>query len=119
MPELISGNWGQALLPEYVFLEVATVLMARRGREIASRVTSILQEAREVEFVPCSGYFAQTLEVFRSQPGRELSFTDAAIVAIARRRKASAVATFDRGFAQIEGITVVPELDTDDPEPSG
>jgi predicted nucleic acid-binding protein len=30
MPDLISGRWGEILLPEYVFLEVATVLLARR-----------------------------------------------------------------------------------------
>jgi predicted nucleic acid-binding protein len=33
---------------------------------------------------------------------------DAAIVAIARQRKAEFVATFDRGFEQIKGLTVVP-----------
>ena len=87
---------------------MATVLLARRGREIAAKVTSILLEAREVELVPCSEYFAETVEIFRAQPARKLSFTDAAIVAIARRREASAVATFDRGFAEIEGIAIVP-----------
>ena len=113
MPELISGTWGRVLLPEYVFLEVATVLLARRGRAITTKVTSILLDAREVELVPCSEYFAETVKTFQSQPGRKLSFTDAAIVAIAQRREASAVATFDRGFAEIEGMAVVPEEETD------
>lgn len=112
MPQLISGKWGQALLPEYVFLEVATVLLARRGREAATKVTRILLQAREVEFVPCSELFLDTLETFRSQPGRKLSFTDAAIVTIARRREEAVVATFDRGFAEVEGVAVVPEVDT-------
>ncbi len=108
MPELIAGEWGKALLPEYVFLEVATVLLARRGLGVATKVTSTLLQAREVELVPCSALFFETLETFRSQPGRDLSFTDAAIVTLSRQRKIPFVATFDQDFEEVAGIEVVP-----------
>ena len=84
------------------------MLLARRGLEVASRVATALLEASEVEFVPCSDMFLDTLEVFRSQPGAHLSFTDAAIVAVARRREARFVATFDRDFRQISTLAIVP-----------
>ncbi len=68
MDELIAGKWGRALLLEYVFLEVVTVLLARRGLSIASTVGSVLLQARELDFVPCSELFLDALERFWSDP---------------------------------------------------
>lgn len=109
MERLLAGEWGAALLLEYVFLEVVTVLLARRGLEVASRVATVLLQAREVEFVPCSDVFLDTVETFRTQRGNRLGFTDAAIVTIARQRAARFLATFDQDFRQVSGITLVPD----------
>jgi predicted nucleic acid-binding protein len=108
MEELLAGKWGRALLLEYVFLEVVTVLLARRGLSIASAVASILLQAREIDFVSCSDLFLDTLETFQNQAGTKLSFTDAAIVTAARRQDVGLIATFDRDFHKIKGITVIP-----------
>ncbi len=35
MDQFLAGNWGKGLLLEYVFLEVVTVLMARRDLRVA------------------------------------------------------------------------------------
>ena len=109
MERIVDGEFGPALLPEYVFLEVVTVLLARRGIDSASHVAASLLQAREVEFVPCSDFFLDTFETFRSQRAGGLSFTDAAIVTLARRRGARHVATFDRDFRDIGGVAVVPD----------
>ena len=109
MKRLLEGEWGSALLPEYIFLEVVTVLAARRDLATAIRVGSILLNSRDVEFVPCSDLFGETLAVFQAQAqGPVLSFADSAIVALARRRSSRFVATFDRGFARVSDLTVVP-----------
>lgn len=108
MQDLLGGRWGRGVLLEYVVIEVATVLLARVGLSPATRVVSILLEARELDFVPCSDLFRETLDTFRLQTGTRLSFVDAAIVAAARRLETSAIATFDRDFAVVPGITVVP-----------
>jgi uncharacterized protein len=108
MERLVAGEWGAALLLEYVFLEVVTVLLARRRLDVAGRVATILLQAREVEFVPSSEMFLDVLETFRSQRDGRLSFTDAAIVTLARRRDARFVATFDRDFRRVEALQVVP-----------
>lgn len=108
MGRLLEGEWGEALLPEYVFLEVATVLARRRSLGTAVAVCETLLQAREVEFVPCSGIFLDAFSVFRVQQSRGLSFADAAIVAVARRRNAAFIATFDLGFVGLEALTVVP-----------
>jgi len=107
MGELMAGKWGRALLLEYVFLEVVTVLLARRGLEVASTVATTLLQAREVDFVPCSELLLDTLEAFRGQGDRKLSFADAAIVTVAQRSAGGLVATFDSDFQTIQGITLV------------
>jgi predicted nucleic acid-binding protein len=68
MNGLVAGKWGPALLLEYVFLEVTTVLLVRRNLNVACSVASILLQAREVDFVPCSELFVDTLETFRNHP---------------------------------------------------
>ena len=108
MGEILSGRWGRSLLLEYVFLEVVTVMLSRRGPATASAIASILLQAREVDFLPCSDFFIDTLDTFRNQFASHFSFTDAAIVTAARRQADTAVATFDREFKTVEGITVVP-----------
>ena len=108
MEDLLERENEQALLLEYVFLEVVTVLLARRDLAVATVVARVLLEAREVEFVPCSEFFQEILETFRTQKETALSFTDAAIVTVARRQKGSEIVTFDRDFRRVKGISVIP-----------
>ena len=84
------------------------MLLARRGLGVASEVATRLLQAQEVDFVPCSDLFLDALEVFRDQPRDRLSFTDAAMVTVARQHRPGLVATFDRDFRDLEGVTVVP-----------
>ena len=69
MDQLLAGRWGQALLLEYVFLEVVTVLLVRRGHDVASRVGTLLLDAPEIDFVPCSDSFSTLSR--RSTPSPE------------------------------------------------
>ena len=108
MVHLSAGHWGQALLLEYVFLEIVTVLRVRRDVAVAAEVADQLLQAREVDFVPCSDFFAETLSTFRTESA-PLSLVDAAIVTVARRdKKGGYVATFDADFNDIAGIKVIP-----------
>ena len=109
MEAIIDGNYGPALLPEYVFLELATVLAARRDLATAIHVGDVLLSAKEIEFVACSDLFPTAFELFRAQPpSAGLSFADAAIVAVARARGARHIASFDMGFARVDGVELVP-----------
>lgn len=105
MERLARGEWGEVLLPEYIVLEVLTVIAARCSHESAVHVGAVLLGHREIDLVSCSDFFAASFEVFRSH--RALSFADAAIVAIARERRAR-VLSFDADFATVEGIEIVP-----------
>lgn len=108
MEQFLSGKWGGGLLLEYVFLEVVTVLLVRRDLSVAGEVGRILLEAEELELVPCSDFFLETSHTFLNQQGTSLSFADAAIVTVARKRSEGLVATFDREFTRVRGISVVP-----------
>ena len=70
MDRFLNGEWGRGLLLEYVFLEVATVLLVRRNLDVSTRVGRLLLEADELEFVPCSDLFNEVLA--RPSPGREV-----------------------------------------------
>lgn len=109
MVHLVAGEWGRAALLEYVLLEVATVLLVRRGLDTAVEVANILLDAAEVDFVPCSDLFVDSFKTFASQGSRGLSFVDAAITTLARRNEPGFVATFDADFRDLSGVTVVPD----------
>jgi len=109
MADFLDGAWGRGLLLEYVFLEVVTVLIARRGARVASEVADVLLGARELEFVPCSELFLDAVEAFQRQTRTRLSFVDTTIVNVARDRADGRVATFDRELAGVRGIQAVPE----------
>jgi predicted nucleic acid-binding protein len=84
------------------------VLLARRGLASASEAATTLLDAAEVDFVPCSELLLASLETFRNQPRPVLSFTDAAIVTVARDRAEGRVATFDADFRELAGIEAIP-----------
>ncbi len=109
MERFLNGEWGRGLLLEYVFLEVATVLIVRRDLAVAARVGRLLLEAEELELVPCSDLFAETFDTFVGQGSTRLSFADAAIKHVARERAAGLVLTFDDELRKAPGIRV-PEL---------
>ena len=106
MERFLSGDWGRGLLLEYVFLEVATVLLVRRDLGVASRVGRLLLEAEELEFVPCSDLFPETFETFAGQGSTRLSFADAAIAHVARQRADGLVLTFDDELRKAASLRV-------------
>lgn len=109
MERFLQGEWGRGLLLEYVFLEVATVLLARRDPEVAARVGRLLLDADELDFVPCSDLFSDAFEMFTYQWSTRLSFADAAIAHVAQERTGGLVLTFDEEFGKLPGIRVPAE----------
>jgi predicted nucleic acid-binding protein len=106
MERFLASEWGKGLLLEYVFLEVVTVIMLRLDLAAATGTGRILLEAEELEFVPCSDHFLETLEGFSRQTGTHLSFVDAALAEVARKRADGQILTFDAEFRRIPGLRV-------------
>ena len=108
MRDFLSDRWGKGLLLEYVFLEVVTVLMVRRDISVASRVGEVLLNAAELDFVPCSDLFLETMNAFTAQRQTRLSFVDMAIVTVARTRADRQLLTFDGEFQKLRELEVYP-----------
>ena len=104
MCDFLAGTWGKGLLPEYVFLEIVTVLLVRRDLETAVRVGQLLLEPQELEFVLCSDLFLDTVGAFAAQKNTRLSFADSAIAVIARTKADGRVLTFDAEFRKMPGL---------------
>lgn len=104
MRDFLDGRWGKGLLLEYVFLEVVTVLLVRTELAKAAGVAGLLLESEELEFVPCSDFFAETVKSFTSQRKTKLSFTDSAIATTALKRSDGLVLTFDEEFRKLPAI---------------
>ena len=106
MERFLAGEWGKGLLLEYVFLEVVTVVMLRLDLAAATGAGRILLEAEELEFVPCSDHFLETLDGFSRQNGTRLSFVDAALAQAARKRADGQILTFNAEFRKLPGLRV-------------
>ena len=108
MERFLAAEWGKGLLLEYVFLEVVTVLMLRLDLSAATHAGRILLDAEELEFVPCSDLFLDTLDCFSRQTGTRLSFVDAALAHAARTRADGQILTFDREFRKLPALRIHP-----------
>lgn len=108
MERFLKGEWGRGLLLEYVFLEVATVLLVRRDLTVAARVGRLLLDADELDFVPCSDLFSDVFEVFTHQGNTRLSLADAAIAHVAQERTGGLMLTFDEEFDKFSGVIPLP-----------
>jgi len=109
MERFLKGEWDRGLLLEYVFLEVATVLLVRRDPGVAARVGTLLLDAGELDFVACSDLFSDVFDTFTHQGSTRLSFADAAIAHVARERAGGLVLTFDEELGKLPGIQVPTE----------
>jgi predicted nucleic acid-binding protein len=108
MSEFLTGKWGRGLLLEYVFLEPVTVMLNRRGFDMAARVGELLLESEQLEFLPCSDFFTETVNEFNQQKNTKLSFADAAICVAARSKAAGRLLTFDAEFHKVPGLQLYP-----------
>ncbi|HVT19407.1 MAG TPA: PIN domain-containing protein [Thermoanaerobaculia bacterium] len=96
-------------LADVVFAETMTLLKARLGPGVALRV------GRELRRNPAYSWLnlgeegeRETWAAFQRYADKEWSYTDCALLALARRERIALVFAFDRHFSQMPGIERVP-----------
>lgn len=106
--EWLSGQ-GVFVLTDVVFAETMTLLKARLNSEIALKV------GRELRKNPAYAWLSlgeegerETWSVFQRFADKEWSYTDCAILAMARRERIPSVFAFDHHFSQMPGIERIP-----------
>ena len=80
-------------LPEYVLLEVATVLSRRVNKKTADGFIRYVQDNKDIQLIPSSGEFLQAvIKAYLKKPHRGLSFVDVSLTVFAKNYS---VRTFD------------------------
>jgi len=83
-------------LPEYVALEVATVLAVRRGKAEADHFLDYALDNEQIEILFSSpSTFQAAVRAFQKQPSKALSFVDAALIVLGKEHT---VITFDKAL---------------------
>ena len=83
-------------LPEYVILEVTTVLAQKAGKLFADSFLQKVYANRDIQIIVSSGQFLDELVLFYlSSNAKNLSFVDYALLLLSRRMR---VLTFDKNL---------------------
>lgn len=108
MRDLLSAR-DVLVLADCVFAETMTLLKARVGAPIAVRVGTELRRSPVYLWTPLGveGERA-TWEAFQRYADKEWSYTDCAILVLARRLEVPFVFAFDRHFEEMPGIVRLP-----------
>jgi len=106
--EFLAGH-GIFVLADLVFAETMTLLKARIGANVAIRV------GMELRLNPAQMWTAlgadgenDTWALFKQYADKKWSYTDCAILMLARRLKITEVFAFDKHFEQMSGMARLP-----------
>ena len=90
---LIDSTTDNIVLPEYVCVELCTVLKHKVDQERATLASEMLLENNDIVLLPSSGYFHSVVELFRSYTEPHLSFVDVSLLLLSKEYQ---VVTFDK-----------------------
>jgi predicted nucleic acid-binding protein len=101
---------GIFILLDIVFAETMTLLKARLGSEVAIRIGQELRQNTAYAWQPVGDEGERdTWAVFQRFKDKDWSYTDCALLALARSEKISKIFAFDRHFLQMPEIERLPD----------
>ena len=81
-------------LPEYVLLEVTTILAQKMGKDIADQFLQMARASKDVEILPSSReFFDGVIQLYLSRTNKKLSFVDYSLLYLSGKTN---VVTFDK-----------------------
>ncbi len=89
-----KGNYGKAVISEFILSEVTTVLALKINLDAAVEVGNVLLDAREIEIMKASDVFERAWEIFSEQGNTNFSFVDTSILACMELGNIKRIATF-------------------------
>lgn len=93
------------VLPEWVFVEAMTLLKSRFGAALAVRVGQDLRRGAAYHWMSLGREAErETWAIFQKYTDKAWSYTDCALLALARRLNARDVFAFDEHFTQMPGL---------------
>ena len=104
--EIAKGEFGKAVISDYIFDETITVIFGRtKDIDKAVQVGTNLFASAEVINVG-DKRFMEAWNLFKVQRSTRLSFTDCTTLSIMRERAIPNVATFDEDFKKVKWVKV-------------
>lgn len=104
---LVGKKFGIPFMTDYIFNETVTVAFIRlKSLERAEWIGDYLLKALAMKRID-EDLFLEAWNIFRSQKGTRLGFTDCTTIAIIRLQGIGNIATFDGDFGKIDGINCI------------
>ncbi len=91
-----SLEGSRVLVPEYIAIEVCTILARKEGKDKADVFIDMVRDNEDIEYYGAGlQFFHEVLQHFRARADDGLSFTDVALLRLSRK---FSVITFDRAL---------------------
>ena len=103
--DVVSEKYGDAVITDYIFDEIVTVVARKVHKEKAIQIGKFLLSSEVILTRVNTSVFEKAWEVFNG--ASNLSFTDCTCVAFMQLFEVKKIATFDKGFIGIGGVEVV------------
>ena len=103
LKSILKGDLGKVLITNLIFSEVVTYIRRKVGRKQSVEAARMLIDSEHVEIIHIDeNIFNAAYHMFERYP--ELSFADAASVAIMKDRGIQQIVSFDKGFNGVRDI---------------
>lgn len=103
--QCLKGKYGPLIITDYIFDEVLGVLLRKTDRETTKNFGNFLLTS-ELSLIHIDKHvFYSAWEVFKKR--EQLSFTDCTIIAFMQLHGINTLATFDKYFKNIQGLTII------------
>ena len=108
--ELMSGRQGSLVVTDYVLDETATLLMDRKGGNVAAGFLDEALASKSVRLIWVSpDLFHEAIKAFKNAGDRRWSFTDCTSFQLMHRLKISDAFAFDEHFSEA-GFNRLPRM---------
>jgi hypothetical protein len=105
--EVVEGKYGEFFVTDYIFDEVVTAILNKSKSVIKAVEAGVfIEQAMELKQVGKINFFA-AWQLFKTQRGTKLSFTDCATICTADIEGIEHIATFDGDFKKVNGVSVI------------
>lgn len=99
--QFLTRNKLLLLTSDYVMDETVTLLQSRVGHKYAASFLDVLQTSQQIQLIYLtSSHIAETIQLFRSRPDKDWSFTDCSSFILMRAYKIDTAFAFDEHFQQ-------------------
>ena len=103
--DVVSGKYGDAVITDYIFDEIVTVVARKVHKEKAVQIGKFLLSSEVILTRVNTLVFEKAWEIFKG--AATLSFTDCTCVAFMQLFEVKKIATFDKEFGKIGGVEIV------------